>query len=348
MKLEFILKKTVILLLFTLSYAATLFSQVPDVRYSVTKIWDKAPHCAFTDLIEYRGKYYCTFREGTGHIPAKDNTGNGMIRILASRNGRKWTSVALFAEKGVDLRDPKLSVTPDGRLMLLAGASIYDRGVGKGSSQYVAFADKKVKSFSALQPARIDSSISPDRNWLWRVTWGKTAGYGVLYQTSGPKWVIYLLETNDGINYRLVTGLDVAGQPNEATVELPDSNKMRIVVRREDGNTGYLGYSEYPYKSWEWRDLGIRLGGPDLITLPNGQTVLGTRSYSNGEPKTSLFTLDDRGKAVHLLEFPSGGDTSYPGMIVVGDELWVSYYSGHEGQTSVYLAKIPYRELFPE
>ena len=39
---------------------------------------------------------------------------------------------------------------------------------------------------------------------------------------------------------------------------------------------------------------------------------------------------------------PSGGDTSYPGIIKVGDELWVSYYSTHEtGNASVYLAKIP-------
>ena len=39
---------------------------------------------------------------------------------------------------------------------------------------------------------------------------------------------------------------------------------------------------------------------------------------------------------------PSGGDTSYPGFIVVGDQLWVSYYSTHETPlATVYLAKIP-------
>ena len=42
------------------------------------------------------------------------------------------------------------------------------------------------------------------------------------------------------------------------------------------------------------------------------------------------------------LVLPSGGDTSYCGMIVEGDELWVSYYSGHASHwPSIYLAKIP-------
>jgi hypothetical protein len=347
--MKLISNKTVIFLIFSLSsYTTTLFSQKPDIHYTVTKIWDKAPHCAFTDLIEYNGKYYCTFREGTGHIPAKDNTGNGMIRVLASKDGEKWESVALFAEEGADLRDPKLSVTPDGRLMVLTGASFYDEGICKKHSEFVSFADKKVKSFSGLQPVHIDPLIQSDKNWLWRVTWGKKTGYGVLYQVSGAEWIIYLLETSDGINYQVVTKLDVTGKPNESTVELLKDNKMRIIVRREDGNTGYLGYSEYPYKNWEWYDLGIWLGGPYITTLPNGKTVFGTRSFSDEKTKTSLYGLDDHGKAIHLLEFPSGGDTSYPGMIVVGDELWVSYYSSHEGQTSIYLAKVKYNELFSE
>jgi hypothetical protein len=39
---------------------------------------------------------------------------------------------------------------------------------------------------------------------------------------------------------------------------------------------------------------------------------------------------------------PSGGDTSYPGFVVVGDELWVSYYSMHNSKNaSIHLAKIP-------
>jgi hypothetical protein len=36
---------------------------------SVKKIWDQAPHCAFGDIISFRGNWYAVFREGLGHAP---------------------------------------------------------------------------------------------------------------------------------------------------------------------------------------------------------------------------------------------------------------------------------------
>jgi hypothetical protein len=49
-----------------------------------------------------------------------------------------------------------------------------------------------------------------------------------------------------------------------------------------------------------------------------------------------------RDKVEPLLTFPSGGDCSYAG-IAQGTEpgtLLVSYYSSHEGKTSIYLARV--------
>ena len=34
----------------------------------VRKIWDRAPHNAFTDLIRFRNRFYCTFREADAHV----------------------------------------------------------------------------------------------------------------------------------------------------------------------------------------------------------------------------------------------------------------------------------------
>jgi hypothetical protein len=158
---------------------------------------------------------------------------------------------------------------------------------------------------------------------------------------------VYLVKTTDGITYQSVTKLDVTGKPNEATVDFSKSGEMRIIIRREaEDRNGWLGFSNVPYRDWKWTDLGIRLGGPHIITLPDGKTIIGSRSFREDRAHTSLFGLDEKGKAVELLELPSGNDTSYPGLIVVKDELWVSYYSGHEGRTSIYLAKVRYKELF--
>jgi hypothetical protein len=55
---------------------------------------------------------------------------------------------------------------------------------------------------------------------------------------------------------------------------------------------------------------------------------------------TMIYTYADR-KATLYCKLPSGGDCSYAEAVEVGDEMLVSYYSSHEGRTSVYLARVP-------
>jgi len=319
-----------------------LFSQ----DFHITKIWDSAPHSAFTDLIEYEGKYYCTFREGSGHNPTPERTENGEIRILVSADGVEWKSHALLTKTGIDLRDSKLSVTPDGRLMVLMGGSLYQNGNLISRHTQVAFMNPQGE-FTDITPVNIDSEIQSHMDWLWRVTWDKKSGtgYGVVYQAfPGQEYPVYLVKTTDGVNYQNVSRLNVTGLPNEATVELLGDGKMRIIMRREGGDrNGWLGYSDAPYSEWQWYDLGRRLGGPNIITLPNGKTLIGSRGHRTAENRpafTGLFGIDKDHKAKLFMELPSDGDTSYPGFLIQGDELWVSYYSSHEGKTSIYLAKI--------
>src|SRR5947207_15931037 len=88
---------------------------------SVAKIWNQGKHNAFTDLIRWRGKWYCSFREADAHVG-----GDGQLRVLESADGEKWQSAALIGEKGIDLRDPKLSITSDDRLMIVAGGSVFE------------------------------------------------------------------------------------------------------------------------------------------------------------------------------------------------------------------------------
>ena len=47
-----------------------------------------------------------------------------------------------------------------------------------------------------------------------------------------------------------------------------------------------------------------------------------------------------RGLMKECLKLPSGGDTSYAGMVVHEGCLWISYYSSHEEKTAIYLARV--------
>ena len=76
-----------------------------------------------------------------------------------------------------------------------------------------------------------------------------------------------------------------------------------------------------------------------MLFLPDGRLVAAVRLY-NGETRTSLCWIDpQKGSVAEALKLPSGGDTSYAGLVLNDGLLWVSYYSSHEGKTAIYLAK---------
>ena len=68
---------------------------------------------------------------------------------------------------------------------------------------------------------------------------------------------------------------------------------------------------------------------------------LGAGRLYDGKVRTSLFWIDfDSAKISEALALPSGGDTSYPGLVWDKGELLVSYYSSHEGKANIYLARV--------
>lgn len=303
---------------------------------SVAKIWDQAPHNAFTDLIHWKGKFYCAFREGKGH--AGDL---GKLRVLASVDGENWNSAGLIEDAKFDLRDAALTEMPDGRLMVLGGAQI----PGKSTGTFVCFSEDGVQ-FSAPEIV-----IAPGR-WLWRTTRQGEDSFGVAYGAPERANASSLLKTRDGRNYETVVSdlLNDGEWPTEARIRF-DGDATAYCLHRRDGKTkktAMLGVSKPPYREWQWKDLGQRLGGPNFIETPNGQWLAVGRLY-DAPVRTELLQLDvEQGSMRSILKLPSGGDTSYPGMVWHNDFLWISYYASHEGKTSIYLAKVKISESISE
>lgn len=315
---------------------------------SIAKIWDQAPHNAFTDLIRWQNKWYCTFREADGHVG-----GDGKLRVLESADGDQWKSAALLAEDGIDLRDPKLSVTADDRLMIVAGGSVYGgTKVLKGRQPRVAFS-KDGRDWTPTQ------RVLSEGDWLWRVTWHKGKAYGVSYNAGArttkeakeaakerqpvsadpADWKLKLVVSDDGVKYDVITHLGVPGHPNETTLRFLPDGEMWALVRREGGDTfGWIGTSKPPYRDWQWHETKHRLGGPNFIHVPDSGWWAVSRSYPGGA-KTVLARLA-RDSYEPVLSFPTGGDTSYAGMVWHDGQLWVSYYSSHEKKSCIYLARV--------
>ncbi len=319
-------------------------SRAQQICYSVDKIWDNGSHCAFTSIEQYNGEYYITFREGETHIFDSKGNAEGKVRILHSADGDKWEALSLIGKEGFDLRDPKFSTMPDGRLMVIIGGSIYrDRKLTACQPQVMFSEDGR--TFTAPQPVVIEEKADNGFNWLWRVTWHEGTGYTISYgKGEGGKTEVSLLSTTDGIHYKHLQTFDIAGYPNEATIRLLPDGQMAALLRRDgEAPTAYWGLSHAPYTEWKWREMELHIGGPDFIVLDDKRIVAGGRTHLIASaPKTSLLIGKGDGRFSEVLTLPSGGDNSYPGFLKVGNELWVCYYSSHETRNaSIYLAKIP-------
>jgi hypothetical protein len=324
------MRTSILVLLLSVSVAE------PAQLLSVQKIWDAAPHNAFTDLIRYQDQWLCAFREGNGHVSP-----DGAIRILSSPDATHWQSWSQVTLKNRDLRDPKLSITPSGELMLLAAGARRpaDSAAAKDPVTHQTYSWVRGKD----DRWRGANEIGDRNAWLWRVTWHKGFPYSVGYDTGGEKFV----RLYKGLNFRqfdvLVPTLFSEGYPNETGLIFRQDDTALCLLRRDGSgtnSTGLLGRARPPYTDWTWQDLGVKIGGPQLIELPDKRLIAGVRLY-DGKVRTSIVEIDPATpKLSELLALPSGGDTSYPGLVWHEGKLFVSYYSSHEGKTAIYLAQV--------
>lgn len=304
---------------------------LPLLAVDSTRIWDSAPHSAFTDLIQHKGRWLCVFREGRGHVST-----DGSIRVISSKDGKKWESLAHLTQPNLDLRDPKITHTPSGELMLTAAAAHRtkdnERNVNHDS---VVFFSKDGRTWSAPQ------KIGAANDWLWRATWHKQQVLMVGYPTVAPNnGAARLYSSTDGRTFeQLIPEFVKEGFPNESTVIFQKDGTALCLVRRDaKGFNGLLGTARPPYKDWKWADVGARIGGPNFIELPNGRLIGVVRLY-DGKTRTSIVELNSNGGIKELEKLPSNGDSSYAGIQLHKGELWISYYSSHEGKTSIYLTR---------
>ena len=308
-----------------------LLATLPLLAADSTRIWDSAPHNAFTDLIHHKGEWLCVFREGRAHVST-----DGAIRVIASRDGVKWTSKALLKNAALDLRDPKITLTPKGELMLTAAAAQREKdGQSPVPHDTLAWFSRDASTWS--EPIKIG-----DHNfWLWRVGWHRGMAYSVGYETMSRAGITRLYASKDGRKFDAhVPTFQTENFPNESSILFKKDGTALCLLRRDGGSrTALLGTSKPPYKDWQWKDLGVRIGGPHFVETANGRLIGAVRLH-DGKTRTAIVEIDAAaGTLKELAPLPSSGDSSYAGLVWRKGELWISYYASHEGKSSIYLAR---------
>jgi hypothetical protein len=231
------------------------------------KIWDMSrisdrdkTRMELTDLIRFKGYWYCGFREGYIH----NNHPSGRARIIRSADGENWDSVKLIEWDGADVREPKFSVSAEGNIMVNTSIAfvskeprpdgkpyafnIYDRPQVTGN-QYGAFfqLDKPGDPQNDLEENVTRQSVtwlssdgedwssayachSGINTWRWEVAWHNGMGYSVGYAGKDKKGTLY--RTRDGKNWRvLLNEFFPDGFGNEASLAFDSDNTAYCLLR---------------------------------------------------------------------------------------------------------------------
>jgi hypothetical protein len=323
---------------------------------SVQKIWDESlsglPYNAFTDLIRFKGNWYCTFREGESHT-----SGTGKIRVIKSADGKAWRSVSLFELDGCDLRDPKLSITAEGELLLNSLVLFISYKIRPIKCQSVTWLSSDGEQWSSVY-----ACSSGTDSWRWGVTWHCGIGYSLAYWGKDTTGTLYA--TCDGKSWNVIAeNVFPMGKGNEASIDFSKDGTAYCLLRDGPGGMAHFGTAKQPFTEWTWRDLGMYAGGPEIIRLKDNRILAVVRLHEGGLPpddkmpglssvlgggRTSLCWIDpEKGVMKEFLTLPSGGHGghSYAGIVEHEEMIWISYYSSHENTTkkerpSIYLAKV--------
>ncbi|WP_340680531.1 hypothetical protein [Paraglaciecola sp.] len=306
---------------------------------SLKKLSTNAKHNAFTDLCVFKTSLYCCFRQASNHVSS-----DGLIRINILNVAGENSSNSFIKMANTDLRDPKLTVSPDGKLILLAYARYFADNGQRLITQNLCWVSQDGLSWSAPRV------VGPNYWWLWRIRWRAYTAYGFAYNRQANAIDFYQGDPRRTFN-KIVTGAlslqkHQLGYPNESDLVFIDKHCYALVRRDADTYTAQLGRSCYPFKRWVWQDLDFYLGGPVMQLLDKQSALVAGRIIHQQQLKTAIFKLNlVTGVASEKLLLPSGGDNSYPGMIIIGRQVYLSYYSSHQApqqdcKSAVYLAQI--------
>lgn len=305
------------------------------VVVTVRKVYADKRHNAFTSLVSWQGHLYLAFRSGTRHV--RPGYPDGEIRILRSEDeGQSWDHVTLLSSPDLDMRDPKLLATTERLYVHSFGYRDAER-----RDALVCYTDDG----DVFTP--FERAVAEDNMVIWWPTQHAGGFFASGYRYHGNKRDIrsVLHRSDDGLCWRFVSVVHDVPWANESAMVMEDDGTATVLVRNDGqrldppacSGRPVLAKAEPPYRHWVRQELDQVVQGFALHRLPDGYLIAG-RVPEDGATHTAIF-FHDGNRLTRLYTLPSGGDTSYPGIVREGSRVWMSYYSSHEESPS---AEIPH------
>ena len=333
----------------------------------------ESTHDAFTDLNRSGDTLYLCFRRATDH-----HSDDGIVVLQQRELCGTLISHQEFSMLNSDLRDPKITIMENKRLLLTAYARKKETDL---SGQEVKISQNIYWESDNGEQWQHKSYFAAPFHWCWRISEHKEQLYSLAYERKTESLYLYSAAALNKFIASKQPILSKAehklGYPNESDLcftkqhagNQAETHAIAIVRRDADTYSTQLGKSSPPFATWQWQDLPIYLASPRIVLLNKNQLLIAARyehstltalseqqkqsiayfgcgnetiEYVDEELKTGLFTLNlHTDELSFVMPLPSADDNGYPGVVMSDNGYWISYYSSPEaGKTRVYLCYV--------
>ncbi|NPV55132.1 MAG: exo-alpha-sialidase [Anaerolineae bacterium] len=294
---------------------------------------DDGLHNSNSDLIYWQGAFYLIHAAAPFHFASTTTR----LVLRRSTDAHHWEEVTSFQSPGEDIRDPKFAAI---------GKRLYIYYLPNRSFDPEPYTTACTWSEDGVhwQPAK---SVQPE-GWLF---WRPKSRDGRTWYAPAYWWehgASILLKSGDGESWERVSVIHTGDRNDETDIEfLPDGHMLATarlehsfnVVTGDPLGSTLIASARAPYVEWEahTKDRLTRLDGPCLFAYNGRVYALGRFQPVLSEPfsrqggvlsrkRTALYVVEPGG-LIRLGDLPSAGDTSYGGVALRGDDLYLCYYT---------------------
>ncbi len=318
----------------------------PDKVVFDKEIWASSRYSSFPDIIHYKDKYYCAFREAGGHV-AEEYSMRGALIVLSSSDGVSWKQ-ELTISSDYDLRDPHFVESADGSQLFVYYGKITPIGEAGyfpaegGSGMSILEVDED-GNLMLVSNNTVDLG-SKSQYWLWSVTRHGNEYYGVAYYKieNGSGYPRFMKST-DGLHFTKLYDMFITG--NEACTTFI-GDKAYVFFRSISDENAFVSVADPPYSNWKTTTYnGMMMHCPISLELWD-KILVCMRGNTHGIP---IYAYDPSSKDfdfVYDVFANTSADRAYPGMIVYDDCLHIVYYAYKAVSQNIYYQRIPLEKLY--
>lgn len=316
------------------AWAQPLPVEGPVKAREVRKVFGDGKHNAFTAFRKWKGAYWLAFRHAASH-----NAAEGDILLLRSEDAQNWKEAMRFNILPDD-RDPQFLATEQ-RLIL------YDPALtGRDLTTYAVYTDDG-RTWSKPQ------AVYEPRYILWKPTANAGKFWSAAHKkddsaAGGKGRDVHLIASADGLKWDKVSMIRSGNWESETTLHFRDNRAIAFLRQKYGSPPAQILEADDPFQEWHARPAPIgHFSGHSCHTF-QGVTYLFTRTmdYAQRQAGQAIYTYERDGSLKLYCVLPAGGDCAYAEAVEQGDDMLVSYYSGHETdnpseKTNIYLAIVP-------